>query len=96
LTMALMGTAVGLALAILLFRGLHSVLYGVQSTDVVTLATVSALLLFVAFVASYVPAIRAARVDPVVALREEWLQIRPRWNQRQEHPHRMLPEQAPG
>jgi predicted permease len=71
LTMALIGTGVGLALAILLFRGLRSVLYGVQSTDVMTLATVSAILLFVAFVASYVPALRATRVDPVVALREE-------------------------
>jgi predicted permease len=71
LTMALIGTGIGLALAILLFRGLHSVLYGVESTDLATLGTVSALLLSVAFVASYLPALRATRVDPVVALREE-------------------------
>lgn len=71
MSMALIGTAVGITLAFLLFRGLHTVLYGVQSTDLVTLAIVSALLLTVAFVASYVPALRATQVDPVVALREE-------------------------
>jgi predicted permease len=71
MTMALIGTTIGIALAFLLFRGLHSVLYGVKSTDLVTLGSVSALLLAVAFAASYVPALRATRVDPVVALREE-------------------------
>ncbi len=71
MTMALIGTGVGIVLAFLLFRGLHSVLYGVKSTDVVTLAGVSTLLLVVALAASYVPALRATRVDPVVALREE-------------------------
>jgi predicted permease len=71
MTMALIGTSIGIALAFLLFRGLHSVLYGVKSTDLVTLGSVSALLLAVAFAASYVPALRATRVDPVVALREE-------------------------
>jgi ABC-type antimicrobial peptide transport system permease subunit len=71
MTMALIGTGVGIVLAFLLFRGLHTVLYGVKSTDLLTLSTVSALLLAVAFIASYVPALRATRVDPVVALREE-------------------------
>jgi putative ABC transport system permease protein len=71
MTMALIGTSIGIVLAILLFRGLRSVLYGVKSTDLVTLAVVSALLLAVAFIASYVPAFRATQVDPVVALREE-------------------------
>jgi ABC-type antimicrobial peptide transport system permease subunit len=71
MTMALIGTGVGIVLALLLFRGLHSVLYGVESMDVATLASVSALLLVVAFAASYVPAQRAAQLDPVVALREE-------------------------
>jgi predicted permease len=71
MTMAVLGTSIGIALAFLLFRGLHSVLYGVESTDLVTLAAVSTLLLGVAFAASYVPALRATRVDPVVALREE-------------------------
>jgi predicted permease len=71
MTMAVIGTSIGIALAFLLFRVLHSVLYGVESTDLVTLAAVSMLLLAVAFAASYVPALRATRVDPVVALREE-------------------------
>jgi predicted permease len=71
MTMAVIGTGIGIVLAFLLFRGLHSVLYGVESTDVVTLAAVSTLLLVVAFAASYVPALRATRVDPVVALREQ-------------------------
>jgi putative ABC transport system permease protein len=71
MTMAAIGTSIGIVLAFLLFQGLHSVLYGVKSTDVVTLAEVSTLLLVVAFAASYVPAVRATRVDPVVALREQ-------------------------
>jgi putative ABC transport system permease protein len=71
MTMALIGTAIGVVLAFLLFRGLHSVLYGVASTDLVTLAAVSTLLLAIAFVASYIPALRATQVDPVVALREQ-------------------------
>jgi predicted permease len=71
MTMALIGTAVGIVLSFLLFRGLSSALYGVKSTDFVTLGAVSAILILVAFVASYVPALRATRVDPVVALREQ-------------------------
>jgi ABC-type antimicrobial peptide transport system permease subunit len=71
MSMALIGTAVGIVLSFLLFRGLSSVLYGVKSTDFVTLGAVSAILLAVAFAASYVPALRATRVDPVVALREQ-------------------------
>jgi predicted permease len=69
--MALIGTAVGIVLSFLLFLALGSVLYGVKSTDLVTLSAVSAMLLAVAFMASYIPALRAARVDPVVALREQ-------------------------
>jgi predicted permease len=71
MSMALIGTAAGIVLSFLLFRGLSSVLYGVKSTDFVTLGAVSAILLAVAFAASYVPALRATRVDPVVALREQ-------------------------
>jgi ABC-type antimicrobial peptide transport system permease subunit len=69
--MALIGTGVGIVLSFLLFRGLRTVLYGVKSTDFVTLAAVSGMLLAIAFLASYVPALRATRVDPVVALREQ-------------------------
>jgi predicted permease len=69
--MALIGTGIGIVLSFLLFRGLRTVLYGVKSTDFVTLAAVSGMLLAIAFLASYVPALRATRVDPVVALREQ-------------------------
>jgi len=58
-------------LAFLMLRALRSVLYGVGNTDLATLASVSSLLLIVAFVASYIPALRATRVDPVIALRHE-------------------------
>jgi len=71
MSMALIGTGIGIVLSFLLFRGLATVLYGVRSTDLVTLSAVSALLLIVAFAASYIPALRATRVDPVVALREQ-------------------------
>ena len=71
MAMALIGTCIGIVLAFLLFRGLRTVLYGVQSTDLVTLSFVSALLMVVAFAASYIPAWRATQVDPVIALREE-------------------------
>jgi putative ABC transport system permease protein len=71
MTMAGAGTLIGIALAFLLFRALKTFLYGVHSTDLATLGSVSALLLAVAFAASYIPALRATRVDPVVALRQE-------------------------
>jgi predicted permease len=69
--MALIGSAVGVVLSFLLFRALSSMLYGVKSTDFITLGVVSAILLAVTFIASYVPALRATRVDPVVALRQQ-------------------------
>jgi predicted permease len=69
--MALIGTGVGLVLALALFRALGALLYGVKSFDPLTLSSVSLLLLLVAFVASYIPAVRATHVDPVVALREQ-------------------------
>lgn len=52
-------------------RTMSSVLYGVQLNDPVTFASVSALVGIVAFLASYIPARRAAKVDPMVALRYE-------------------------
>jgi ABC-type lipoprotein release transport system permease subunit len=70
MSLALIGIGLGIVLSLLLFRGLSAVLYGVKSTDLITLTAVSAMLLAVAFVASYVPALRVTRVDPVVALRE--------------------------
>jgi predicted permease len=71
ISMALIGISLGILLSLLLFRGLNAVLYGVKSTDPLMLTAVSAMLLAVAFIASCVPALRATRVDPVVALREQ-------------------------
>ncbi len=71
MTMAGIGTLIGIALAFLIFKALESILYGVQSTDLLTLSAVSILLMAVTFIASYVPALRATRVDPVVALRQD-------------------------
>jgi putative ABC transport system permease protein len=68
---AVVGLAIGLAGALALSRLLASSLFGVQPTDPATLAAVSAVVLVVALVASYVPARRAADVDPVSALRTE-------------------------
>ena len=65
------GLLIGLLLSLLLTRGLTRLLHGVSPTDPATLLTVSALLLAAALLATFVPAWRAARVDPLVALRHE-------------------------
>jgi ABC-type antimicrobial peptide transport system permease subunit len=69
--LAVAGVAVGLALAFLLTRFLTSLLFGVQPFDPVTFACVAFLLTFIALAASYLPARRAMRVDPIVTLRYE-------------------------
>lgn len=71
MTMALIGSGIGIVLSLGVFRALGTVLYGVRAFDPVTLSSVSLLLVAVAFVASYIPALRATHVDPVVALRDE-------------------------
>jgi putative ABC transport system permease protein len=71
MTMAGIGVAIGIALAFLVFHALKSVLYGVRSTDWVTLSSVTLLIVFVAFAAAYLPALRATRVDVLAALRNE-------------------------
>jgi putative ABC transport system permease protein len=71
LKLSVAGLVVGLFAAFLLTRVLAGLLYGVSATDPVTLFGVALMLAAVAMLASYIPARRAARVDPMVALREE-------------------------
>jgi predicted permease len=65
------GIVVGLVGAAALTRVMTSLLFGVSTTDALTFGTVPALLALVAFTATVIPAWRATRVDPMVALREE-------------------------
>ena len=69
--LVLAGIAIGLGAAFAFTRLMSSLLFGVTPTDTVTLATVSFALVSVALIACYLPARRATRVDPLVALREE-------------------------
>ncbi len=69
--LVLVGVGIGLVAALLLTRVLRSMLFNVSSTDPLTFAAISIVLLVVTVVATWLPARRATRVDPVVVLRDE-------------------------
>jgi predicted permease len=71
MALAAIGIVAGLMGAFSLTRVMASLLFGVSATDVVTFSAVTLFLVAIALVASYVPALRATRVDPVVALHYE-------------------------
>jgi predicted permease len=69
MVLALSGVTFGLTAAFLLTRPIRSLLFGVEATDPITFVGISLLLALVALLASYIPARRAARIDPIVSLR---------------------------
>jgi putative ABC transport system permease protein len=71
LLLALLGIGIGIAAALALARLMAAFLFGVPATDPLTFAAIAVLLLLVALLACYLPARRAAKVDPLVALRCE-------------------------
>jgi predicted permease len=71
MVVAMVGTALGVVGAMLLTRFMRALLFGVRPSDPVTFAAIATTLTVVALAASYIPARRAARIDPIVSLRSE-------------------------
>ena len=71
LKLVALGLLIGLASAFLLTRVMASLLFGISATDPATFASICVGLLLVATLASYIPALRAAKVDPMIALRTQ-------------------------
>jgi predicted permease len=68
-TQAAIGLVIGLGASLALMKGMRSILFGIEPTDPMTLASVGVSLMFVALLAVAIPALRAMRVDPLTALR---------------------------
>jgi ABC-type antimicrobial peptide transport system permease subunit len=71
LELTVAGCVLGLLGAAVLTRVMASLLFGVRTTDAATFSIVPVMLVLTAMIASYIPALRATHVDPVVALRDE-------------------------
>jgi ABC-type antimicrobial peptide transport system permease subunit len=71
LTLAAIGVAIGLPVALVLVRGIRSVFYGIGPNDPLTIIGAATLMIAVAALAAWIPAQRAARIDPMEALRYE-------------------------
>jgi ABC-type antimicrobial peptide transport system permease subunit len=71
LKLALVGVVIGLLAAFALTRWMESMLFGVRPTDPLTFMLIALALTMVALVACWIPARRAAKLDPIVALRDE-------------------------
>jgi putative ABC transport system permease protein len=69
--MSAIGIAIGLAGALVVTRYLQSLLFGVTPSDPLTFTIITALLLLTAALAAWLPARRAARIDPLISLRAE-------------------------
>jgi len=71
MVLAISGVTIGLVAAFLLTRLIRSLLFGVEATDPITFVGIAFLLAMIALLASYIPAQRAARIDPLISLRCE-------------------------
>ena len=69
--MALAGTALGIAAALMMARVMRSLIYNVSAADPLTFATVGFMVITIALLACYIPARRATKASPMVALRAE-------------------------